>query len=260
MSADSTFSMAKELGEKLKQDKKILEDNCTKDNLVAYKSNEYLFYWLKFDYYNLRLVISQIDEEAFEDGWFVWLNDSRLEISGVGFETMDERRAYGYDKYFDYFFSILFNQNRYLDEAIWCYKNGKYCASACLLFTNIEFLERQIGDFNPADKFIMSKALKQTQTSTINAFSKDYYQYFEEKMNDFLHNNCYATSTANDPEPKVINRNRVMHGILTREISKTDCLKLFVLVKSMFLFNDWLSCYRKMKEISSYLDSTQEKN
>ena len=34
----------------------------------------------------------------------------------------------------------------------------------------------------------------------------------------------------------------------------TDCLKLFVLLNSLLRFDDWLNCYRQMKEISSYLD------
>ncbi len=257
MSVDDPFAMARELAKKLNQDRKILEKYNTKENQIAYKTNEYIFNWLKFDYYNMRLIMSRIDEEAFEDGWFVWMNDMSIEVFGIEFKTMDEKRAYTYEKYFDYSFKVLFGQNDFLDESIQCFKNEKYYACACLLFTNMEYLERQITNFNPSDKFVMSAALKQRQTQDVVAFSDKYYKEFEEKMNEFLKNNYYAQSTASDPEPEVINRNRIMHGILTRKVSKIDCLKMFVLVKSMFLFNDWLNCYRQMKEISAYLDSNK---
>ena len=249
MSSDCVYNMVCELMSKMERDKKILNQYNTKENQLCYEKNEYALDWLKADYYNIRSLSSKIEEEDVENGWFIWLKDRQI-IPGQQFDTLDEEYAYVCRKYFDYIFRPLFGQNGYLDEAIWCFREEKYRACVCLLFTVIEYLERQISEFNPSEKFVMSKELKQSQTTNVSCFNEKYYQEFENKMNTFLRTNYYAKSTANDPEPKVINRNRVMHGILTRNVSEEDCLKLLILTKSMYLFNEWLECYRQMDKIS----------
>ena len=143
-----------------------------------------------------------------------------------------------------------------VNEAIECYKNQKYFACACVIFSYLEKVERSITNFNPSEHFSMSKQLKIPQADAVVCFNKEYFINFEKQMNDFLIENFYAKSYESDPEPKEINRNRIMHGIFTREVSKTDCLKLFVLLNSLIRFDDWLNCYRQMKEISPYLDKS----
>ena len=103
----------------------------------------------------------------------------------------------------------------------------------------------------------MSTQLKKTQVDGVVCFNKEYFINFERQMNSFLLNNFYAKSVEKDSEPKEINRNRIMHGIFTRKVSKVDCLKLFVLINSLLLFNDWLNSYRKMKEISAFLEKNK---
>ena len=253
MIAADALAMAKELVAKLESDEKILKVNNTKENLIAFKNNEYLMYWLKFDYYNMFSLSSKILESDVNNGWFIWLKNYSFTLREV-YKTIDEENTAIYDKYFDLTMPTLSNAGKQIEEAIYCYRNHKYFACACVLFSSIENIERSITEFNPSDKFVMSAQLKKPQADSVICFNKEYFINFEKQMNEFLLNNFYKTSLQSDPEPKEINRNRIMHGIFTRDVSKTDCLKLFVLTNSLLLFDDWLNSYRKMKEISGFLD------
>lgn len=251
--ADDALTMANELAVKLEKDKEILKKNNTEENLRTYKTNEYLMYWLRFDYYNIRSLSSSISKFDTDNGWFIWLKDYSITLSKA-YNTIDEENTAIYDKYFDMTMSLLSKTGKQIEEAIYCYKNKKYFACASTLFPAIENIERRITNANPSELFSMSRQLKIPQSDNVVCFNKEYFISFENKMNDFLLNNFYAKSTENDPEPKEINRNRIMHGIFTREVSKTDCLKMFVLTNTLLLFDDWLMSYRKMKEIAEFLD------
>ena len=252
MGAFSIPPMLMELKQKIDRDRVILQENETKENKKAFLENQYSYYWLKNDYYDMRSLSANLEEEDARNGWFFWIKDYNF-TPGRPIKTVDEKYTYWFEKYSDSLLRPLLAKNDYLDEAIWSYKNGKYHACACLLFTNIEYIEREIGEFDPSKRFVMSKELKGCHVPETHSFNKKYYLDFEAKMNAFLDKNYYAQSTASDPEPDVINRNRIMHGILTRKVSKTDCLKLFVLANSMLLFNDWLDCHREMRKISEEL-------
>lgn len=245
-------AMIKELLEKNKKDKEILDRFNSEENLKVYKGNLYILNWLKFDFYSTKSLTSKINDEDISNGWFIWLKDYEIEPH-IKFDTIDEKNTYMYSKYFKYFYPALYEKNAYLDEAIFCFEQEKYHACACLLFTCIENTERSITEFNPSEMFVMSKAIAKTQSLKVPTFNDKYFHSFEEKMNNFLKENFYLRSMAADAEPSIINRNRIMHGIFTRKISKTDCLKLFTLENSLLQFNDWLESYRKMKELSNEL-------
>ena len=253
MIATDALNMANELEQKLKDDMAILEKNNSKENQIVFKRNEYLYYWLKLNYYNMISLTSTISDKDIKNGWFIYLKAYDA-VLGEAYNTVDEENTALYDKYFDMFMQPLYKAGKQVNEAIECYKNQKYFACACVIFSCLEKVERSITNFNPSEKFSMSRQLKLPQADAVVCFNKDYFSSFEKQMDDFLINNFYARSYESDPEPKEINRNRIMHGIFTREVSKTDCLKLFVLLNSLLRFDDWLNCYRKMKEISLYLD------
>ena len=255
MIATDALNMANELEQKLRDDIAILEKNTSKENQIAFKRNEYLYYWLKFDYYNMISLTSTISDKDIKNGWFIYLKAYDV-VLGEVYNTVDEENTALYDKYFDMFMQPLYKAGKQVNEAIECYKSHKYFACACVIFSCLEKVERSITNFNPFEKFSMSKQLKIPQADAVVCFNKEYFTIFEKQMDDFLINNFYAKSLESDPEPKEINRNRIMHGIFTREVSKTDCLKLFVLLNSLLRFDDWLNCYRQMKQISSYLDKS----
>lgn len=251
--ASSALEMANELSEKLKKDREILKSNNTKENQIAFKINEYRFYWLKFDYYNLLSLSSKIDREDIDNGWFVWLKNFSFVMTQT-FKNRDEENTAFYGKYFDLVFQPIANGRAQIQEALMCFRNNCYFACACAIFSCIEYLERSISRFNKSELFSMSNQLKSPQTKDVVCINQEYFVRFENEMNEFLKNNFYSKSLANEPEPKQINRNRIMHGIFTREVSKTDCLKLFVLLNSLVKFDDWINSYRKMNEISKFLN------
>ena len=73
MIATDALNMANELEQKLKDDMAILEKNNSEENQIVYKRNEYLYYWLKFDYYNMISLTSTISDKDIKNGWFIYL-------------------------------------------------------------------------------------------------------------------------------------------------------------------------------------------
>ena len=82
---------------------------------------------------------------------------------------------------------------------------------------------------------------------------------FEKALRYYLSENYYAKSLESDPEPVEMNRNRIMHGIFTREISKTDCLKEFCIVRSLIMFYDWLQHIERMDSILIEINEIKSK-
>ena len=124
--ADDALVMANELADKLKIDKAILEKDDTRENRITYKRNEYLMYWLRFDYYNMRSLSSTILDADINNGWFIWLKDYSFTLREV-YKTIDEENTAIYDKYFGLTMPALSNAGKQIEEAIYCYRNYKYC-------------------------------------------------------------------------------------------------------------------------------------
>ena len=116
----------------------------------------------------------------------------------------------------------------------------------------IEFLERRISKFDGEGVFHIKNALDGSQVKDLSGYKK-YFEKFESNLNQFLKDNIYAVSAETDEEPIFICRNRVLHGIFTRNISKTDCLKLFCIVKSMAQFANWLHSLEEIKRLTTEL-------
>lgn len=245
--------MLGQLDTKLKSDMTILQRWNTAENQKVFWLNQYKFYWLKKDYYDTMSLVSRIDGKDTENGWFVWLKNYSLSVQGT-FKDQDERNAAIYSEHFEILMPFLAGAGDQVDEAIFCYKQEKYFACSCVLFSCIEKNQRSVSDFDPSKVFKMSKQLHLKQAESVACFNKKYFVSFEKQMNGFMLNNFFSRSTEADPEPKEINRNRIMHGIFTRDVSKTDCLKLFVLLNSLLQFDDWLNSFRKMEKISALLN------
>ena len=123
-----------------------------------------------------------------------------------------------------------------IEEAISCYVSGFYKASAMLLFSVIDsyFINKQEGNKKTGLKAI---------TNYKNVTKKDVENTF------FLYLRYISLFTAlemffeNDFEKDFINvnRNAIDHGMGTRTVCKTDCIKLFFVLKSLLFFEDELS-------------------
>ena len=259
-SSSQHFSCAKELREKLYGDRKILDKHRTKDNYKAYLQNWLVYHLLVVNGTNWNGVLAEKSLEYQKDGWFIWLQNFEFYVPGVEFKNNDEKFTYYFDKYFDYeFLPISRYGAKYWLEAMNNYKDGQYYSCVCGLFPLIEYFQKQISKFDGKSIFNIKKSLEGSQVKDLSGY-KAYFEKFESNLNGFLTKNIYAVSTEADEEPEFICRNRVLHGIFTRRISNTDCLKLFCIVSSMTQFASWLFSIRKIKELAAKLEALDGEN
>lgn len=246
------FDFANQLAEKLNVDKGILEKYPTKENQTTFDKNLLVYHCLIADGTVMNGTIAESNLRYQKDGWFIWLQTYNF-TPGIPCKDNDELFTYWFDKYFDRHFGIADFGGRYFFEAINNYKSGQYYSCVCGLFPLIEFLERRISKFDGESVFHIKKALEESQVKDLSGYKK-YFEEFESNLNAFLKENIYAVSAEIEEEPKVICRNRVLHGIFTRDINKTDCLKLFCIVKSMSQFANWLYSLEEISRLKEVLE------
>lgn len=123
-----------------------------------------------------------------------------------------------------------------IEESISCYGLGFYKASAMLLFSVIDsyFINKQEGNKKPGlraitnYKNIIEKNVENIfflylrHISLFTALEMFFEKGFEK---DFIN----------------VNRNAIDHGMGKRPVCKTDCIKLFFVLKSLLFFEDELS-------------------
>lgn len=245
------FEYAEDLKKKIEKDRIVLEQNKTLENEIAYKTNLLTYYYLLFEGGVQTSLVCEESVREQKEGWFIWLQNYHISTS-IPFKNDDEKYTYWFDKYFSIYLETQNSTIPYYLEAVKNYKDGNLFACVCCLFPIIEYLERKISRQNGNEIFKIKPALKNLQMPQMEGYKK-YFEAFEKNLNDFLINTVYKTSIEQEPEPEFICRNRIMHGIFTREISKTDCLKLFCIVKSMDCFNSWINITKSIKTLSEEL-------
>ena len=242
--SNDPFMFAKDLHEKIEKDRKILKQFNDKDNLLAFKTNEYLYHWLICNGVATNGLISEERLSYSKSGWFIWLQNYDMHAAKE-FHGIDEQYTYWFDKYFDKYFNSGLDDSENFKQVIECYKGNLLFPCACGLFSIIEFYLRRIFKFDGKDIFRVRKELEGSAIPEISGYKK-YFMDFEKALRDYLSENYYAKSLESDSEPVEMNRNRIMHGIFTREISKTDCLKEFCIVRSLIMFYNWLQHIERM--------------
>lgn len=245
------FELANDLAKKINVDKEILDKDPTEENKDTFNKNLLVYHYLIVDGTVINGSFSESNLRYQQDGWFIWLQNYSFTTS-YPYNSNDELFTYWFDKYFDQNFSNVEYGGRYLVEAINNYKYGQYYSCVCGLFPLIEFFERRIAKFDGESVFHIKKALEESQVKDLSGYKK-YFEDFETNLNTFLKDNIYAVSAEADEEPNVICRNRVLHGIFTRDINKTDCLKLFCIVKSMSQFAYWLYSLEEIKRLKALM-------
>lgn len=240
---------ANQLAVKLSADKKILDKYPTPDNKVVFDKNLLAYHYLVARGSIVNGAIAERNLEYQKDGWFIWLQTYNFYISGESFKNVDEKFTYWFDTNFDMYFGMVDICGKYFAEAVNNYKRSQYYSCVCGLFPLIEFFERRISKFDGEGIFHIKQALNESQVKDLSGYKK-YFEEFESNLNNFLKENIYAVSKEAEEEPKFICRNRTLHGIFTRNINKTDCLKLFCIVKSMAQFANWLHSLEEIKRLS----------
>ena len=245
------FEEAEKLKQKLKNDEVILQKNECTTNKIIFNKNLQAYYILLIDGATMTSAVCETNNKYQKLGWFIWLQNFNIATT-YSYKNDDELYTYWFDKYFDKYFNDEEINIPYYFEAVQNYKNNNLYACVCCLFPLIEYLEKQISNFDGKEIFHIKKFLDQSQVANIDGYKK-YFEEFEKQLNTFLKENIYKISTEKDVEPDFICRNRILHGIFTRNISKTDCLKLFCIVRSMDSFKGWLNCFDAVKKISELI-------
>lgn len=248
------YPILREFEDKISKDQIILKANPSLENKIIYTRNLLFYHQMHVIATEVNSDIAKESLEHQKDGWFIWLQVFSF-TPGIPFKTKDEEFTYFFDKYFDKTLSEI-DGNNYYNECVSNYKCGNYYSCVCGLFPLIENIEKEIAKFDGKKIFRIKEALNNTHTP--EGQRKEYFEKFEKNMNSFLKDYIYKVSTESDEEPKVISRNRILHGIFTRKINKTDCLKLMCIYKSMYCFNAWLKSLTMIKNLTEELKKLEE--
>ena len=236
------------LRDKILTNAKLLpKDSKTNDDKLEWRNfyqNVYIYWYLILqDIFEGAMVASMSDNTENEQaGWFTYPRKVRIHLGNADdYKTIDEYNVAVYDKYFDSFFNFTISSelaNKYFIEAKNTYKEGKYYCTTCALFPIIEHYSRLLSAYSSEDgNFTQRTALNTIleripKWPSVPSISIDYFNKEYCKIKDFMLENYYKHSKQEDPEPQFICRHRLLHGIITRDVTAADCLKLFLIIRS----------------------------
>ena len=86
----------------------------------------------------------------------------------------------------------------------------------------------------------------------------EYYKNLVKQFNELAKDHYFNVSLDRNDEPPIINRNRIMHGLFSREISQKDCLQLFCVISNMKVIKNMIDANERMNEIEKELAKLQE--
>ena len=85
-----------------------------------------------------------------------------------------------------------------------------------------------------------------------------YYINLIKQFNNLAKNYYFNTSLDRRNEPEIINRNRIMHGLFSREISQKDCLQLFCVISNMVVIKSIIDANEMMNKTIEELKQLQQ--
>lgn len=236
------------LRDKILSDAKLLpKETKTDDDKWEWRNfyqNVYIYWYLILqDIFEGAMVASMSDNTENEQaGWFTYPRKVRIRLGDADkYKTIDDYNAAVYNKYFHNFFDFTVSSelvNKYFIEAKTAYKEGKYYCTVCSLFPIIEYYSRLLSAYSSEDgKFTQTKVLNTIleripKWPSVPSINIDYFTNEYRKIKDFMLDNYYKHSKQEDPEPQFICRHRLLHGIITRDVTAADCLKLFLIIRS----------------------------
>ena len=259
-----------ELKEKIAEDEKVLT-GLKKDEISEkeYYINTHIHYQNKHLYYVLILrhefgknIIANSFSKTYYDvlfqkGWIMFRQDFR--ISGYSSEDSEQLWVNFFHERFSTYFpsSISFDSkiaNIYYQQCRLAYSNNAYYICAQGLFPVIEYLHKIVGKFNGETIFRIKNNFDKTkeQVESITQPFKtniDFYVRMIDNVNLLIKEHIFSKSIEKDEEPLIINRNRISHGIFTREVDKKDCLQLFCVVMALKGLSDIIETDKRRKEI-----------
>lgn len=239
---------------------------------INHLKNQYLYNWLILKWHFDKTIGSETTmlpdyqkEEMKKNGWMfpIYYINKRINATGNFPITTEELYIRNFNINFDDLFDFNIGENncridRYYHQAIFNYKNDCFYSCAVSLFPVIEFYHQFINNFNE-DNFYRIKNnldsvvekmenIKQIYTTPIN-----YYIELVKQFNELAKEHYFKKSLSRKEEPTIINRNRIMHGLFSREISQKDCLQLFCVISNMVVIKNIIDANDRMNEIEKEL-------
>ena len=239
--------------------------------------NRYMYYWAFLKWYFDQAINSEIKtfpdfqkEEMRKKGWMIpqfYINKSIMATGGSPVTT-EELYIRNFDRYFDGLFDFNIGEknsriDRYYHQAIFNYKNHCYYSCAVSLFPIIESYHQFINNFNE-DCFykikdnLESVTKKMENVKQIYNIQIEYYKNLVKQFNELAKKHYFKKSLSRKNEPAIINRNRIMHGLFTREISQKDCLQLFCVISNMVIIKNIIDANERMNEIEKEISKIKE--
>ena len=244
---------------------------------INHLKNQHLYSRLFLKWYFDQAINSEMKtfpdfqkEEMRKKGWMLplyFINKSIMATGGSPVTTEDL-----YVRNMDRLFDTLFNFNigeknsridRYYQQAISNYKNQCYYSCAVSLFPIIESYHQFINNFNE-DCFykikdnLESLTEKMENVKQIYNIQIEYYKNLVKQFNELAKDHYFNVSLDRNDEPPIINRNRIMHGLFSREISQKDCLQLFCVISNMKVIKNIIDANERMNEIEKEISKIKE--
>ena len=279
------------LKEKIDKDRLILADitldyekdaaRYKEEYKAAYKNfliNQFLYGWSFLHMHDGKAVLSDAfqyshicrsieipddpKEELKRRGWMIPPSIMNTRITTSRNMTTEELYIDHFDAFFDDYFNLSIGDegsriDRYYKQAVANYKNKCYYACAVSLFPIIESYHKYINDYDDNKIYRIKKSLGDVKDKvlglrkTIECGVK-YYTKLIEQFNELAKKHYFNISTDMNDEPEIINRNRIVHGIFSREIDKKDCLQLFCVITNLVFI-------KQLIEANKMMDDAEEK-
>ena len=239
--------------------------------------NRYMYYWLFLKRYFDQALFSEQSifpdfqkEEMKQRGWMfpqAFIN-AKITTSGDVNVTTEELYMRNFDRLFDELFGFNIGEknsriDRYYKQAIFNYKNKCYFSCAVSLFPIIESYHQYMNNFNN-DEFYKIKNNLESITEKVEDVKQiyvtriTYYINLVKQFNDLAKNHYFNRSLDRKNEPEIINRNRIMHGLFSREISQKDCLQLFCVISNMVVIKSIIDANESMNNTIGELNQLQQ--
>lgn len=277
---------------KLAADKKVLEQieedyNRSQDKFKCeyitakknYLGNLCFYYWLILKKYFDDALVTEMPsfpdyqkEEMRNHGWMfpqAFIN-SRITTSGNVDVTTEDLYIRNFDRLFDKMFNFTIGEvnsriDRYYKQAIKSYKNQCYYSCAVSLFPIIESYHQYITNFNEDSFYKIKENLdgveeKIANVNQVYSIKIKYYINLVKQFNELAKDHYFNISLDRTDEPEIINRNRIMHGLFTREISQKDCLQLFCVISNMVVIKSIIDANERMNKIMEEIKQLQRES
>lgn len=242
-------------------------------------TNLHFYYWLVLKkYFDDALVAKSFNsadyqkEEMKKHGWMLpqFFINSSLSATGGAPVTTEELYIRNIHRMFDYLFGFPIGEinsriDRYYKQAISNYKNDNYYSCAVSLFPIIESYHQYMTNYSKNGFYRIKENLSKVNKSieNINQIYNtkiEYYMDLVNQFNDLAEKHYFCVSLDRENEPEIINRNRIMHGLFSREISQKDCLQLFCTLSNMVTIKNILNANEMMDKTAEELKALDQLN